>query len=375
VKEGVSFVIPVCNGAACVREALQSVVAQADGRPMEIIVVDDCSSDDSSALLHRLVDIWPLRIVHGEGRGAAAAINAGVRAARFPIVCQVDQDVVLDPGWMPRLAGALEQAGIGAVQGYYASDPNATLCARVMGLDLEQRYAAINGPDTTHVCTGNAAYRADALRAVGLFDEAFGYGYDNDLSYRLRAAGYRLSFCRDAHSVHRWREGFTGYLVQQYGFGYGRVDLVAKHPRRIGGDSVSPAGMMLHPVLTAAAVVALVCAIATGVGGGVWRPLAIASATLFIGLSLERLAAGISAARRFRTATPLLFPLFHLARDLAWVAAISMWLVRRVARRPLRPAHSMRPRSATVRRGDPAPGFTEELPAAATPPRQGVSSV
>jgi hypothetical protein len=47
------------------------------------------------------------------------------------------------------------------------------------------------------------------------------------LSYRLRDAGYRLVFRRDAESVHRWREGLSGYLKQRYGFGYGRIDLVA----------------------------------------------------------------------------------------------------------------------------------------------------
>lgn len=346
--EGVSFVVPVHNGAACVRDALESILAQADGRPMEIIVVDDASQDDSSAVLQRLAEIWPIRVVAGEGRGAAAASNTGVRAARFPIICQVDQDVVLRPGWMRRLIAALEDPTVGAVQGYYVSDPNATLCARAMGLDLEQRYQAIDGPETGHVCTGNSTFRAEALRRVGYFDETLGYGYDNDLSYRLRAAGYRLLFCRDAQSVHLWREGFGGYLLQQYGFGYGRIDLVAKHPRRLAGDSVSPAGMMSHPVLMAAAILNMAIALfarVTPTAGLAWRPFAFVAVTLVAGLALERLAAGISAARRFRDATPLVFPLLHLARDVSWVAAMTVWLVRRVCRRQSSPAHSMRPRT------------------------------
>lgn len=353
--EGVSFVVPVHNGAASVREALESILAQADGRPMEIIVVDDASQDDSSAVLLRLAEIWPLRIVAGEGRGAAAASNTGVRAARFPIICQVDQDVVLRPGWMRLLTAVLEDPTVGAVQGYYASDPKATVCARAMGLDLEQRYQAIKGPETGHVCTGNSAYRAEALRRVGYFDETLGYGYDNDLSYRLRAAGYRLIFCRDAQSVHRWREGFGGYLVQQYGFGYGRIDLVAKHPRRITGDSVSPAGMMSHPVLMAIAILNLAIALLARVApmaGLAWRPFALVAATLVAGLALERLAAGISAARRFRDPTPLIFPFLHLSRDLAWVAAIARWLARRAFGRRSSPAHSMRPRATAILRDE-----------------------
>jgi hypothetical protein len=344
--DGVSFVVPVHNGAACVRESLASILAQADGRPMEVIIVDDGGSDGSSALVRRLADEWGGRIVPGEGRGAAAAINAGVRAARFPLICQVDQDVVLRPGWMHRLLENFDDPSVAAAQGYYVTDRESTLFARAMGFDLEQRYSAIRGRETTHVCTGNAVYRAAALRKVGLFDEAFGYGYDNDISYRLRDAGYRLVFCREAQSVHRWREGLHGYLVQQYGFGYGRVDLVAKHPVRVTGDSVSPAGMMMHPLLLVVALLGLGAAVALAANGiGAWRLPALASGTLVGALLVERLAAGIRAARRFQDPTPLVFPLLHLARDLAWVVAIAAWVTRRVLRRSPSPAHSMRPRS------------------------------
>src|SRR5205823_14807024 len=130
---GVTFVVPVHNGALWIRETLESILAQADGRPMDVIVVDDRSGDGSAGILRRLAAIWPIRIVEGPGRGAAAAINAGLRAARFPIVLQVDQDVVLRPGWMSLLAAELDDEQVAAAQGYYATDREATLCARVMG--------------------------------------------------------------------------------------------------------------------------------------------------------------------------------------------------------------------------------------------------
>jgi hypothetical protein len=342
--EGVSVVVPVHNGAAWIRDTLEAIVAQDDGRPMEIIVIDDRSTDESATILRQLSERWALHVLVGEGRGAAAAINQGVRAARFPIVCQIDQDVVVGPGWMHRLTMELEDPAVAAAQGYYVTDRCAGLCARAMSLDLEHRYAAISGRETGHACTGNTAYRADALRRVGLFDETLGYGYDNDLSYRLRAAGYRLTLSREARSIHRWRDGIAGYLVQQYGFGYGRIDLVAKHPRRVGGDSVSPAAMMLHPVLMAAAVALFAIAAIAAAAGGPWRSITIGAASLVGVLGLERLVAAVAAAWRFRTLTPLVFPALHLARDLAWVGAIVMWAARRLSGRPSKPAHSMRPR-------------------------------
>jgi glycosyltransferase involved in cell wall biosynthesis len=345
---GVSFVIPVHNGAAHIRETLAAIFAQADGRPMEVIAIDDCSRDGSSDLLHELAARWPLTIVRGEGRGAAAAINAGIRAARFPVICQVDQDVVIQDGWMRTLVDELADPAIAAAQGYYATDRAASLCARAMSYDLEQRYAAIDGRDTGHVCTGNAAYRATALHQVGLFDESFGYGYDNDMSYRLRAAGYGLRMCREAKSTHRWREGLFGYLRQQYGFGYGRIDLVAKHPSRISGDSVSRSAMMFHPVVFAIALAGLAAAVLLGLAGApAWAAstLGIASLLLLGLLAAERFAAGVAAARRFRDATPLVFPLLHLCRDAAWVLAIGIWTLRRMLGRPTHPSHSMWPRA------------------------------
>ena len=270
---GVSFVVPVHNGAAHLAETLASIAAQADGRPMEIIVVEDGSTDGSAALLRSLAAASHLTVVAGPGRGAAAAVNAGVRLASHPIVCQVDQDVVLGRGWMRTLVEALDDPTVGAAQGCYVTDPRGSFFTRVMGLDLEQRYSRL-GAHLDHVCTGNTAYRVTALQAVGLLDESLGYGYDNDLSYRLQAAGYRLAFCREARSHHRWREGLVGYLAQQYGFGYGRLDVIARHPTRLTGDAVSPAGMMGHPLVMGLALSLLVAGAVLAIA--VWTRLRVA---------------------------------------------------------------------------------------------------
>jgi hypothetical protein len=153
-----------------------------------------------------------------------------------------------------------------------------------------------------------------------------------------------LTIRRDARAAHRWREGLGAYLTQQYGFGYGRIDLVAKHPRRFAGDAVSPVGMMVHPLVMLAALACVVMQ---------WWMAAAALAGV---LAVERLAAGVSAARRFDDRTALVFPILHLLRDLAWVAAILVWLARRLARRPLRPSDSMTPRAVYgVSRRDSAP--------------------
>src|SRR5204862_1685242 len=106
--------------------------------------------------------------------------------------------------------------------GRYVTDATDGPWALAAGYDLELRYARLRHRRLDHVCTGNTAYRLEALRAVGGFDPSFGYGYDNDLSYRLVARGFLLVFCPEAKSIHRWRAAPGAYLRQQYGVGYGR---------------------------------------------------------------------------------------------------------------------------------------------------------
>jgi Glycosyl transferase family 2 len=338
---GVSFVVPVYNGERWLEQALGAILAQDDGRPFELLVVDDGSSDRSAEILRRFAADPRVRLLRGSGRGAAAAINQGLRAASQPIVCQVDQDVVLGPGWLAALRGALDDPGVAAAQGYYQTPRRGSPWSRVMGLDLELRYSRIGGSDLDQVCTGNSAYRAEALRRVGPLDESLGYGYDNDLSYRLGKAGYRLVFCREARSVHHWRDGLVPYLRQQYGVGYGRLDLVVKHPERAGRDDVSGWRMILHVPGTLAALAAGAAGALAALAGTAWKPWTLLAAAIAAALALDRFVAGLEAALRFRDRAGLAFAPVHLLRDLAWTAALLVWAGRRLAGTAPRPRQSM----------------------------------
>ena len=340
-SDAVTFVVPVRNGARWLATVLDAMLTEIGDRPAEVLVVDDGSTDGTPSVLARYRADNRVRVIAGPARGAAAALNLGICSARYGVICQIDQDVVLEPGWLARVLEPLAEPGVAASQGWYTTPRDGGLCARVMGLDLERRYARLRGRYLDHVCTGNTAYRADALRAVQLFDESLGYGYDNDLSYRLRAAGYRLAFARQARSVHRWREGLVAYLRQQYGVGYGRLDVVGKHPRRFAGDDVSGPGMIAHAALTFTGLGLLLLALGSAIAGGPWAAFAIGATVIMGALAIERAVAGVGTASATRDVAGLCFPVLHGLRDVAWAAAVVVWTIRRLAGRPRQPAHSM----------------------------------
>jgi hypothetical protein len=346
-ETGVTVVLPVYNGARTLADALTAILAQEIDGSIEVLVVDDRSSDGSVAIARRFTQDPRVRLVQGEGRGAAAAINAGVQRASYGVIAQIDQDMIPRRGWLACLLTRLRaRDALAAVQGRFEVDPSDGVWARVAALDLAQRYAALDDEDVDHVCTGSTLYRREALQRVGLFDESLGYGYDNDMSYRLVAAGWQLAHCSAAVSVHRAPGGWRSYAAGQYGVGYGRLDLVHKHPRRWSGDRVSGLNMIGHAAAMLATTVSLTAAAVLAALGTVSADIPAALAYGALGgvgaMAGERWVAGLKAWRRFDDVAGFLFAPAHLLRDLCWAAAIARWLARRAVRRNVAPTHSMR---------------------------------
>jgi glycosyltransferase involved in cell wall biosynthesis len=110
----ISIVVPVRNEALNIRPLLEEIEAAcASLAPIEVVYVDDGSSDDTPAELAqaRMTRPW-LRVVrHAASCGQSAAVRSGVLAARSPLVATLDGDGQNDPAFIPALVTALEAGG------------------------------------------------------------------------------------------------------------------------------------------------------------------------------------------------------------------------------------------------------------------------
>jgi glycosyltransferase involved in cell wall biosynthesis len=106
----VSTIIPVYNRAALLREATASVLAQTY-RPIEVILVDDGSTDDTAATCEQLAGAHPdvVRALHQENAGPGVAREAGRRAVRGRFIQHLDSDDLLLPMKFERQVAALQQ--------------------------------------------------------------------------------------------------------------------------------------------------------------------------------------------------------------------------------------------------------------------------
>ena len=112
-KNSVSVVVPTRNRSAILAQCLASLPAGARGlAPPEVIVVDDCSNDDTCKVVGKFsVDTqWPVRCLRqNRPLGANAARNAAVRIAQGEIVVIIDDDFLVTEGWLSKLLNGLSE--------------------------------------------------------------------------------------------------------------------------------------------------------------------------------------------------------------------------------------------------------------------------
>lgn len=108
----VSVVIPAYNRANTIGRALDSVLSQSV-RDIEVLVVDDGSTDSTAATVAAVTDLRVAMLRHDSNKGAAAARNTGIRAARAPFIAFLDSDDAWLPGKLEAQMAALRAAPAG----------------------------------------------------------------------------------------------------------------------------------------------------------------------------------------------------------------------------------------------------------------------
>ena len=184
----VSVIIPVYNGALFLRAALESVFAQTY-RPIEVIVVDDGSSDESGVIAESFPEV---NYIRQENQGVAAARNNGIEAARGEFFAFLDQDDL----WTPeKLQVQVEhllnnpELGYTLTQQQYFLEPGVTL-------PVWFRKELLTSVHTGWVL-GTVVVRRTAFEQVGNFATGYSAANDSDWFFRAKAAEIPMAVLPD----------------------------------------------------------------------------------------------------------------------------------------------------------------------------------
>jgi glycosyltransferase involved in cell wall biosynthesis len=212
----ISVVIPARNAGRTIGAQLTAMSSQDYAGPIEVIVVDDGSSDDTRVIV-KMQGLSEVRLVEATGaRGPGAARNRGAEAARGDVLAFCDADDIVSPSWLSALARALDTADLVLGRLDYTMLNPDPLLARAGGgrewTPQPHRGFLLSG------ASANMAIRRLVFEELGGFDAAFTFAAaeDVDLCWRAHLRGFRVQVAHDALVHYRLRESARGAARQHF---------------------------------------------------------------------------------------------------------------------------------------------------------------
>ncbi|MGQ9708077.1 MAG: glycosyltransferase family 2 protein [bacterium] len=205
-----SVIIPVYNEEDTILEIIERV--KAVPIPKEILVVDDCSSDRTPALLHSASGIK--LFVHNHNQGKGAAIRTGLTYASGEIILIQDADLEYDPTDYPHLIAPFVNPKVMAVYGSrFKGKSNFLLHSRMANLFLTLLTNALFGGKISDMETGYKLIRRELITKLNLTGKRFEIEPEitaKILRHRLQVVEVPIKYrARSVGKKIDWRDGIT----------------------------------------------------------------------------------------------------------------------------------------------------------------------
>jgi GT2 family glycosyltransferase/glycosyltransferase involved in cell wall biosynthesis len=224
----VSVVVLTYNNLGFTRACLHSLVTESNWRNLEIIVVDNASSDGTPEFLREWADAGPGRrvILNDDNLGFSAGNNVGLAAAAGDYLVLLNNDTYVTRNWVRTMVNHLQHdPGIG-ILGPVTNNIGNEARIEIQYADMEamkraaaahtRRHAGIvfEIPTVAFFCV---AMPRSTYERVGPMDEAFGVGFfeDDDYCRRVEAAGLRVACADDVFIHHHLSASFDALKAER----------------------------------------------------------------------------------------------------------------------------------------------------------------
>ena len=248
----VSVVIAAYNEAKVVERTLRSVLDTDYPGELEVVVVDDGSKDDTSAIVARMAEDEPRILLRTQANGGkSVALRTGVALARHEFLVFLDADTHFERTTIRTLLQPLADETIGAVSGHAKVGNLRTFITRCQGLEYTCGFNLDRRAYATWNCITVAPGAVSAMRRKAL-EEAGGFSLDTlaedtDLTLSMHRFGYRIEYAHDAVAWTEAPETIRGLAGQRFRWAFGTLQCLWKHRDMVFNPEFNALGWFALP--------------------------------------------------------------------------------------------------------------------------------
>ncbi len=234
----VSIVMPVHNGERYLREAMESILSQSHEN-LEFLIIDDGSTDGTSAILKNYNDARIKIIQNDEREGLTKSLNKAIQIASAKYIARQDADDISDQYRIEKQLRMVEEDRLlGLVSSCFKIIDEHGRTLRLVNLpieDVEIRKSILN---LNVFCHGAAMFRREAIEFLGGYREFFKYAQDYDLWLRILE---RYNVRNTAEVLYGWRKSTDSIssqkLIEQSQYAMAAI-IQAKQRKQYGKDDI-----------------------------------------------------------------------------------------------------------------------------------------
>lgn len=218
----ISVIVPTYNSAATLPSLLDTLVVQ-EHKDFEIIVVDDCSTDDTLLTVSKY-NINYIRMK--KNSGPAVCRNVGASSANGDLFAFTDSDCRVDDKWLVQIENNFKNRNIDVLMGrliidrsdYFGDSISALGFPAGGSLGFDKVWKVDSRGYTNSLSSCNCAIKRELFDRMSGFDETFPYpgGEDSFLAYRIVQSGYKIKYCQDVVVYHGARDSLRSFIKWQF---------------------------------------------------------------------------------------------------------------------------------------------------------------